>query len=51
VEDVQTDVEAKTVVVQANEKVSPELMLEKLKKVRELNVRSHYVSRSVSNGV
>ena len=34
VSDVQTDVEAKTVVVTADASVSPELMLEKLEKVR-----------------
>lgn len=33
VNDIQTNVEAKTVVVQANESVSPALMLEKLQKV------------------
>jgi hypothetical protein len=33
VNDIQTNVEAKTVVVQADESVSPALMLEKLQKV------------------
>ena len=33
VTDIQTNVEAKTVVVQAEESVSPQLMLEKLQKV------------------
>lgn len=34
VESVETDVEGKTVVVQADAAVTPEMMLEKLKKVR-----------------
>jgi copper chaperone CopZ len=35
VNDVQTDVAAKTVIVQANDSVSPQLMLEKLQKVSQ----------------
>jgi copper chaperone CopZ len=34
VKNIQTNVEAKTVVVEADESVSPEFMLEKLQKVR-----------------
>ena len=35
--DIQTSVEAKTVVVEADPSVSPDLMLEKLLKVRDKN--------------
>ena len=37
VHDIQTDVEAKSVIVEADGSVSPELMLEKLLKVGEEN--------------
>ena len=41
VHDIQTDVEAKSVVVEADGSVSPELMLEKLLKVRDDVLRRH----------
>jgi hypothetical protein len=37
VKEIDTNVEAKTVIVEADESVSPELMLEKLSKVRGKN--------------
>ena len=46
VTDIQTNVEAKTVVVEADPSVSPDLMLEKLLKVR--NRQTHLFPKNVN---